>query len=88
MHADLDLPLSTVYVTADDLLPESKTNAARWVTGAAVVTLFAAQAIVGIPCDRRFLAAAGKRLGHVSPELPKQPGYLKHRRRWLTRWRG
>ena len=34
-----------------------------------------------ISSDREFLAVAGKRLGHLFPALPKQPGYLKRRRR-------
>ncbi|HEY1593379.1 MAG TPA: IS982 family transposase [Solirubrobacteraceae bacterium] len=81
MDADLDLLLTTVFVTADDLLPERQNNAARRVTDAEVVTLCVAQAIMGIPSDRRFLAVAGKRLAHLFPELPKQPGYFKRRRR-------
>jgi hypothetical protein len=81
MDADLDLLLTTVYVTADDLLPERQNNAARRVTDAEVVTLCVAQAIMGIPSDRRFLAVASKRLGHLFPRLPQQPGYFKRRRR-------
>ena len=81
MDADLDLLLITVFVTADDLLPERTKNAARSVTDAEVVTLCVAQAIMGIPSDRRFLAVAGKRLAHLFPTLPKQPGYFKRRRR-------
>src|SRR5918998_1331066 len=81
MDADLDLLLTTVFVTADDLLPERQNNAARRVTDAEVVTLCVAQAIMGIPSDRRFLAVARKRLGHLFPELPQQPGYFKRRRR-------
>jgi len=81
MDADLDLLLTTVYVTADDLLPERRKNAARRVTDAEVVTLAVAQAIMGIPSDRRFLAVAGKRLCHLFPELPGQSGYFKRRRR-------
>jgi hypothetical protein len=81
MDADLDLLLTTVFVTADDLLPERAKNAARRVTDAEVVTLCVAQAIMGIPSDRRFLAVAGKRLQHLFPQLPKQPGYFKRRRR-------
>jgi hypothetical protein len=81
MDADLDLLLTTVFVTADDLLPERQKNAARRVTDAEVVTLCVAQAIMGIPSDRRFLAVAAKRLGHLFPRLPKQPGYFKRRRR-------
>jgi DDE family transposase len=81
MDADLDLLLTTVFVTADDLLPQGQKNAARRVTDAEVVTLCVAQAIMGIPSDRRFLAVAAKRLGHLFPRLPKQPGYFKRRRR-------
>jgi hypothetical protein len=81
VDADLDLLLTTVFVTADDLLPEKARNAARRVTDAEVVTLCVAQAIMGIPSDRRFLAVAGKRLGHLFPDLPLQPGYFKRRRR-------
>jgi hypothetical protein len=81
MLADLDLLLTTVFVTADDLLPERAANARRRVTDAEVVTLCVAQAIMGIPSDRRFLAVAAKRLGHLLPELPAQPGYHKRRRK-------
>ncbi len=81
MDADLDLLLTTVYCTADDLLPEASNNAQRRVTDAEVVTLCLAQAIMGIPSDRRFLAVAHKRLIALFPELPAQPGYFKRRRR-------
>jgi Transposase DDE domain len=81
MDADLDLLLTTVFCTADDLLPDRPGNAARRVTDAEVVTLCVAQAIMGIPSDRRFLAVANKRLGGLFLQLPKQPGYFKRRRR-------
>lgn len=81
MDADLDLLLTTVFVTADDLLPERQNNAARRVSDAEVVTLCVAQAIMGIPSDRRFLSVAARRLGHLFPSLPKQPGYFKRRRK-------
>src|SRR5271168_3648055 len=81
MDADLDLLLTSVFVTADDLLPQRRKNAARRVTDAEVVTLCVAQAIMGIPSDRRFLAVASKRLAHLFPRLPAQPGYFKRRRR-------
>jgi transposase len=81
MDADLDLLLTTVFCTADDLLPDRPSNAARRVTDAEVVTLCVAQAIMGIPSDRRFLAVAAKRLGHLFPRLPQQPGYFKRRRK-------
>jgi len=81
MDADLDTLCTVVYCTADDLLPEARANARRTVTDAEVVTLCVAQAIMGIPSDRRFLATARRRLGHLFPCLPGQAGYFKRRRR-------
>jgi hypothetical protein len=81
MDADLDLLLTAVYVTADDLLPERPGNAKRSVTDAEVVALCVAQAIMGIPSNRRFLAVASKRLCHLFPRLPGQAGYFKRRRK-------
>jgi hypothetical protein len=81
MHADLDLLLTAVYCTADDLLPEKPGNARRRVTDAEVVTLCVAQVLMGLPSDRRFLAVARKRLSDLFPELPGQPGFHKRRRR-------
>ena len=81
MDADLDLLLTAVYCTADDLLPERAGNARRIVTDAEVVTLCVAQAIMGIPSDRRFLAVASKHLRHLFPQIPGQAGYFKRRRR-------
>jgi hypothetical protein len=90
MLADLDLLLTAVFCTADDLLPEARQNARRSVTDAEVVTLCVAQQVMNIGSDREFLAVAEKRLCHLFPKLPKQPGYHKRRRRladtieWLT----
>jgi hypothetical protein len=81
MDADLDTLCIAVYCTADDLLPEPPGNARRMVTDAEVVALCVAQAIMGIPSDRRFLKVARKRLGHLFPTLPAQSGYFKRRRR-------
>jgi Transposase DDE domain len=81
MHADLDTLCTAVYCTADDLLPEKPGNARRRVSDAEVATLCVAQAIMGIPSDRRFLAVAAKRLGDLFPELPQQPGFHKRRAR-------
>ena len=81
MLADLDLLLIAVFATADDLLPARARNARRSVTDAEVVTLAVAQAIMDIPSDREFLAVAAKRLRHLFPRLPGQPGYWKRRRR-------
>jgi hypothetical protein len=81
MDADLDLLCTAVYCTADDLLPEAPGNARRILTDAEVVTLCVAQAIMGIPSDRRFLKVARKRLCHLFAEIPSQSAYYKRRRR-------
>ncbi len=81
MDADLDALCIAVYCTADDLLPQPPGNARRVVTDAEVITLCVAQTIMGIPSDRRFLKVAARRLCHLFPGLPAQPGYHKRRRR-------
>ncbi len=81
MDADLDTLCTAVYCTADDLLPARDVNARRKVTDAEVLTLAVAQAVMGIPSDRRFLKAATMRLGHLFPRIPGQSGYHKRRRR-------
>ena len=81
MLADLDLLLTAVFATADDLLPDRRKNARRSVTDAEVVTLAVAQAIMDIASDREFLTVARARLCHLIPRLPKQPGYWKRRLR-------
>jgi len=81
MLADLDLLLTAVFATADDLLPDRRKNARRSVTDAEVVTLVVAQAIMDIASDREFLTVARARLCHLIPRLPKQPGYWKRRLR-------
>jgi hypothetical protein len=81
MLADLDLLLTAVFCTADDLLPEREKNARRSLTDAEVATLCVAQAVMGISSDREFLAVARRRLGGLFPKLPLQPGFHKRRRR-------
>ncbi len=81
MLADLDLLLTAVFCTADDLLPEGNKNARRSLTDAEVATLCVAQAVMGISSDREFLVAARRRLGGLFPKLPHQPGFHKRRRR-------
>src|ERR1700724_2601069 len=81
MDARLDMVVTGVYVTVDDLLPQGPGNAKRIVTDAEVVTLCVAQAIMGIPSYRRFVAVASKHLRHLFPRIPGQAGYHKRRRR-------
>lgn len=79
MLADLDLLLTAVFCTADDLLPEGKKNARRSLTDAEVVTLCVAQAIMGETSDERFVRIAARRLRHLFPALTRRSGF--HRRR-------
>jgi hypothetical protein len=81
MLADLDLLLTFVFCTADDLLPEGKRNARRRLTDAEVITLCVAQSIMGISSDQRFVRIACKRLGHLFPTLTKRSGFHKRRGR-------
>ena len=59
MDADPDLLLTTVFVMADDLLPERHSNAARRVTDTEDFTLCVAQAVMG-----------SRPTGGFSPSLP------------------
>jgi hypothetical protein len=79
MLADLDLLLTAVFCTADDLLPEKAKNARRSVTDAEVVTLAVAQAIMGVSSDDRFLRLARRALKELFPKLPQQSGFHKRR---------
>ena len=82
MRADLDALLTAIYVLVDDFLPgRSGPGAPPRISDAELITLAIAQVFLGIPDDRRFLAFAGYRLGHLFPYLPQQPGYNKRVRR-------
>jgi hypothetical protein len=86
MDADLDLLLTAVYVTADDLLPckPGERQAKRHRRGGrhalrcpgdhgVPTSLSEAEGNIagsGIPSDRRFLAVASKRLCHLFPTKP------------------
>ena len=81
MHADLDDLLTALYVLVDDFLP-ARTGAGRRprITASELITLAVAQVLLQCPSERRFLRLARKRLGHLFPYIPKQPGYNKRLR--------
>jgi hypothetical protein len=81
MDADLDLLCTSVYCTADDLLPGRPGNGRRRLNDAEIVTLSVAQVLMGIPSDRRFLRAARRQLAHLFPVLPSQDAFHKRRAR-------
>jgi hypothetical protein len=88
MLADLDLLLTAVFATADDLLPQRGKNARRSVTDAEVVTLAVAQAVMNIAPDREFFAVARVRLGSLFQSSPSSPGSGSGARGWRTRSSG
>lgn len=78
MTADLDTLLIALYVEADDLLPRRQGPGRRArITDAELVCLAVAQVLLDCPSERRFLRFARRRLGHLFPYLPGQPGYNK-----------
>jgi hypothetical protein len=79
MDADLDLLLTTVFCTADDLLPRQARNARRSLTDSEVVTLLVAQSMMGITSDRRFIRVARKQLIGLFPGLVGQSRLHKRR---------
>lgn len=79
MLADLDLLLTAVFCTADDLLPEGKKNPRRRLTDAEVVTLCVAHSVMGVISDERFVRIAHRRLRALFPGLTRRSGF--HRRR-------
>ena len=79
MLADLDLLLTMVFYTADNLLPAARANRRRALSDSEVVTLLVAQAVMGISSDRRFVKIARKRLVHLFPGLVGQSGLHKRR---------
>jgi hypothetical protein len=80
--ANLDALLTALYVRVDDLLPK-RTGPGRppQISDAELIALAVAQMFLGIPNDRKFLALARWRLGHLFPYLPKQPAYNKRLRK-------
>lgn len=78
MRADLDALVTALYVWADDLLPKrSGPGAPPKLSDAELIALAVAQVFLDCPNDRKFLAFARWRLGHLFPTLIKQPGYNK-----------
>lgn len=81
MHTDLDALVTALYVRVDDLLPaRARRGRPPRISDAEIIALAVAQVFLGCPNDRRFLAIARRRLCHLFPYLPQQPGYNKRLR--------
>jgi hypothetical protein len=78
VRADLDALVTALYVWLDDFLPQ-RCGPGRppTLSDAELIALAVAQVLLDCPNDRRFLAFARWRLGHLFPQLIKQPGYNK-----------
>src|SRR5215216_2161182 len=76
MLADLDLLLTTVFCTADDLLPQRARNARRRLTDAEVVTLLVAQGGDGRP--------VGPAVCQAGTQAARAPVPRAHRPVWLS----
>ncbi len=78
MSADLDTLMIALYVQIDDFLPENVgPGRPKRISDAEVICLAVAQMLLDCPNDRKFLAVASWRLGHLFPYLPKRSGYNK-----------
>lgn len=78
MSADLDTLMIALYIQIDDFLPERVgPGRPKRISDAEVICLAVAQMLLDCPNDRKFLAVASWRLGHLFPYLPKRSGYNK-----------
>ena len=78
---DLDTLLTALYVWIDDrIAPERRPGRPPALTDAELLTVAAAQALLGIGSERRWLRTIGVRLPGMFPALPRQPGYNKRLR--------
>jgi hypothetical protein len=78
---DLDTLLIALYVKIDDdLAGIRRVGRPPQLTDSELVCLAVAQALLGYSSESHWLRAARRRLGHLFPYLPKQPGYNKRLR--------
>lgn len=79
MTNDLDALLTALYVEIDDHVVPARRGRGRRprLSDAELLTLAAAQVLLGIDTEHRWIRFAYCRLGHLFRYLPKQPGYHK-----------
>lgn len=81
MTTDLDTLITALYVKIDDdLAGIRRLGRPPRLSDSELVCLAVAQALLGHRSESRWLRAAERRLGHLFPYLPKQPGYNKRLR--------
>jgi DDE family transposase len=79
---DLDTLLTALYVEIDDhVAPPRRGRGQRpRLTDTELVCLAVAQVLLGFDSEHRWIRFACRRLGHLFPYLPAQPGYHKRLR--------
>jgi hypothetical protein len=95
VRADLDTLLIAVYCAACSLFPAPEPKPRRGrpqrISDNELLCLMVAQMLLGQPSERRFLAVARRRLGHLFPVLPSQSRYNERCRqlapKLVTLWR-
>lgn len=94
MRADLDTLCIALYCAACSLFPapsRPRRGRPQRITDNELLCLMVAQMLLGQPSDRRFLAAARRRLGHLFPTFPSQSRYNERCRalapKLVTLWR-
>ena len=81
MTTDLDILLIALYVKIDDdLAGIRRVGRPPQLTDSELVCLAVAQVLLGYASESHWLRAARRRLDHLFPHLPKQPGYNKRLR--------
>jgi hypothetical protein len=94
VRADLDTLVIALYCACCSLFPADprpRRGRPQQVTDNELLCLLVAQMLLGQPSDRRFLASASRRLGHLFPRLPSQSRYNERCRqlapKLVTLWR-
>jgi hypothetical protein len=81
VSADLDALLTCLYVFVDDVLPpRRRLGRPPRISDSELICLAVAQVLLDCPSERRFLRLARRRLGHLFPYIPGQPGFNKRLR--------
>jgi hypothetical protein len=83
VYATLDDLVTALYVFIDDLLasqPRRRLGRPPRVSDAEVICLAVAQVLLDAGSERAWLRRVRRRLGHLFPYIPQQPGYNKRLR--------
>ena len=81
MSADLDALLTCLYVLVDDLLPARRRfGRPPRISDSELICLAVAQVLLDCANETRFLRLAKRRLSHLFPYIPGQPGFNKRLR--------